>query len=86
MESVFSNVPGCKVHTWLRVVSTTQASLEIQRSFLEHFRTVVSITQPDHFSHAFARHHAFLGVFAFHYFCVGVYFSFHHCLKGKFNF
>ena len=31
------------------------------------------------FSHAFARHHAFL------HFCVGVYFSLHHCVKRKFN-
>ena len=30
MESVLSNVPGCKLHTWARVVSTTHASLEIQ--------------------------------------------------------
>ena len=29
-ELIFRNVPRCQLHTWVRVVSTTYASLEIQ--------------------------------------------------------
>ena len=87
MESIFSNFPDCKVHTWVRVVSTTHVSLEIQeQQFFETFQNSCFNYLARPFSHAFARHQAFLAVFTFLHFCVGVYLSLHHCLKGKFNF
>ena len=85
-ESVLSNVPACKLHTWVRVVSTTHASLEIQvQQYFETFQIscVNYLARP--FSHAFARHRAFLALFAFLHFCIGAYLFFHHCLRGKFN-
>ena len=51
MEWFFSKVPGCKLQTWVRVVSTTHASLEIreqqffgtfQKSYFNYFATPFS--------------------------------------------
>ena len=87
MKSVFSNVPDLKLRTWLRVISTTHASLEIQeQQFFGTFQNSCFNYLARPFSHAFARHHAFLAVFIFLHFCVGANLSLHHCLKGKFNF
>ena len=86
MESVFSNVPNCKLHTWVRVISTTHASLEIkEQQFFETFQNSYFNYLARPFSLVFARHHAFLAIFTFLNFCVCVYLSLHHCLKGKFN-
>ena len=52
-ESVLSNVPVCKLHTWVRVVPTTHASLEIQvQQYFETFQIscVNYLARP--FSHA----------------------------------
>ena len=66
MESVFSNVPDCKLHTWVRVVSTTHASLEIQeQQFFETFQSSCFNYLAKTFSHAFGRHHVFLTIFTF---------------------
>ena len=85
MESVFSNFPGCKLPIWVRVVSTTHASLQIQEyQFFGTFQN--GCFNYDHFLHAFAKHHAFLAVFALLHFCVSVQLSLHHYVKGNFNF
>ena len=87
IESVFSKVPNCKLHTWVRVISTTHASLEIkEQQFFETFQSSYFNYLARPFSLAFARHHTFLAVFTFLNFCVCVYLSLQHCLKGKFNF
>ena len=87
MESVFSNVLDCKLHAWVRKISTLHASLEIQeQQFFETFQKSYFSYLARPFSNAFARHHAFLAVLTFLHFCVGVYLSLNHCLKGKFNF
>ena len=56
MESVFSNVPDCKLHTWVKVVSTTHASQEIQeQQFFETFQNSCFNYLARHFSHAIAK-------------------------------
>ena len=73
--------------SWVRLVSTTHASLEIwEQQFFETFQISCFNYLARLFSHAFARHHAFLAVFTFLHFSVGVYQFLQHCLKGKFNF
>ena len=66
MESVFRNVPDCKLHNWVRVISTAHASLEIQeQQCFETFQNSCFSYLARPFSQAFARHHAFLAVFTF---------------------
>ena len=81
MESVFSNVLDCKLHTCVRpAVSTTHASLEIQeQQFFEIIQNNCFNYLARPFSYAFVIHHTFLAVFTFLHFCVGVY-------LGKLNF
>ena len=81
MESVFSNVLDCKLHTWVRpAVFTTHASLEIQeQQFFEIIQNNCFNYLARPFSYAFVIHHTFLAVFTFLHFCVGVY-------LGKLNF
>ena len=87
MESFYSNNPDCKLHAWVRVVSTIHASVEIQeQQFFEAFQNSCFNYLARPFSHTFARHHAFLAVFTLLHFRVGVYLTLHHCLKSKFNF
>ena len=85
MDSVFGKIPDCKLHTCVRVISTTYASLKFQeQQFFETFQNSYFNYLAKPFSHA--RHDSFLTVFTFLHFYVGVYLSLHHCLKGKFNF
>ena len=56
IESVFSNIPGCKLYTWIKKVSTTHLFKKFSNNYiLRHFRITISTIWPDQFFACFCK-------------------------------